>query len=102
MLPKILKDLMLQKSITARTLSKECAIPLSTIQSYISGKKAAYSAEHLIKLSEYFDVSLDFLMTSVENPKAQLNSIVTEDLFEGWLKVKIERAIPTKSSKKPE
>lgn len=100
MLPKMLKDLMAARNVTARSLSKDCNIPLSTVQSYISGKKAAYSAEHLIKLADYFDVSLDFLMTAVESPKAQLNSIATEDLFEGWLKVKIERAIPTKGSKK--
>lgn len=102
MLPKVLKTLMTERKTSPKEVARDTGIPLSTIQSYLSGKKATYSADHLLKLASYFEVSLDFLMTSVENPRAQLNSVPTEGLFEGWLKVRIERAIPSKSTKKPE
>lgn len=102
MLPKTLKKLISERRVAVKTVARDCEIPLSTLQSYLGGKKATYSADHLLKLANYFDVSLDFLITSTESPKSQLNAIPTEGLFEGWLKVKIERAIPSKSTKKPE
>jgi transcriptional regulator with XRE-family HTH domain len=95
-----LKKLMEEQKVSSATLSKATLIPKSTISSYLSGKKAAYSPDHLLSLSSYFSVSVDFLLTGIESDYALLNTLKTEGLFEGWLKVKIERAIPSKVSSK--
>ena len=101
-LSTVLKRLMTEKKISSVQLSRATDIPKSTIASYLSGKKAAYSPEHLVSLSSYFRVSVDYLLTSEDSDYALLNTLKTEGLFEGWLKVKIERAIPTKGNRKKE
>lgn len=93
---KILKQLMESKKISSRALAKELKMPHSTLASYLTGKKASYSADHIGLIANYFKVSSDFLLFGKQNPLAALNELTTEGLFEGWLKVKIERAIPSK------
>lgn len=93
---KNLKALMEHKGITASQLSSHTKIPKSTISTYLAGKKHSYSSDHLLALSNYFEVTIDFLLTAQESEYALLNTLKTEGLFEGWLKVKIERAIPNK------
>lgn len=95
-LSKNLKQLMVDQKITPVVLSKATGIPKSTLSTYLSGKKASYSPDHLIAISNYFSVTIDFLLSGVESDFALLNTLKTEGLFEGWLKVKIERAIPSK------
>lgn len=93
---KILKQLMESKKISSRALAKELKMPHSTLASYLTGKKASYSADHIGLIANYFKVSSDYLLFGKQNPLAALNELTTEGLFEGWLKVKIERAIPNK------
>jgi len=93
----ILKKLMKDKGVSSRSLSKECSIPLSTIGSYLSGKKASYSPEHLDGLAQYFNVTLDYLLFGVEKTPTNLDLLPTEDIFQGWLKVKVQRVVPDKS-----
>ena len=95
---KILKKLMADRDISVRQLSKTCGLPVSTLASYLSGKKASYSPEHLERLAEHFDVSIDFLLFGRDRISG-VNALPTEQLFEGWLKVKIERAIPISNKK---
>lgn len=95
-LSKNLKQLMSDQKITPIALSKATGIPKSTLSTYLSGKKASYSPDHLIAISNYFSVTIDFLLSGMESDFALLNTLKTEGLFEGWLKVKIERAVPTK------
>jgi len=97
-LSKNLKMLMDQKQINSVSLSNAAGIPNSTVSTYLSGKKASYAPEHLLALSQFFEVTIDFLLSGQESDFALLNTLKTEGLFEGWLKVKIERAIPQKST----
>lgn len=92
----ILKKLMDERKISSRALAKKVGIPHSTISSYLSGKKASYSAEHIGLLATFFNVSSDYLLFGKENPLAVLNELNVEELFSGWLKVRVERAIPNK------
>lgn len=92
-LHQILKKLMEESKVSAKRLSAELKIPAPTLSTYLSGKKASYKPEHLIALAEYFGVSVDFLLQGKSSTLEELNSLTTEQLFSGWLKVKIERAI---------
>lgn len=102
-LSKHLKKLMELNNLSARDLSKACKIPASTLSTYLSSKKASYSPEHLSSLATYFNVSVDFLLFG-EHPAGlkELNSMLTENIYSGWLKVKIERAIPNANNKNGE
>lgn len=94
-----LKTLMKDRKITLKDLSKSTGIPISTLGSYIASQKATYSAEHISSLCTYFDISADFLLFGKNTEVEALNAILTEELFAGWIKVKIERAIPIKNKK---
>ena len=96
-----LKKLMEERRVSSAVLSKECNIPKSTLSTYLSGgKKASYSPDHLLALSNFFSVTTDFLLFGTESDFSFLNTLPTEGVFEGWLKVKIERAVPSRISKK--
>jgi transcriptional regulator with XRE-family HTH domain len=89
-----LRKLASEKKISVKDLSRAIAIPHSTLATYFAGRKATYQAEHLVKLSEYFQVSTDYLITGKNTELKSLNGLKTEQVFSGWLKVKIECAIP--------
>lgn len=91
---KILKELMKQRGIGPKALGKECHIPQSTLSTYLSGEKESYSPSHLLALADYFEVSIDYLLTKREKPIKSLNSLPTESVYNGWLHVTINRAIP--------
>lgn len=90
-----LKGLMEAKGVSAREVSRACNIPQSTIMSYLSGR-GTQSPEHILALSEYFSTSMEYLLFGKDRKLPTLEDVLTENLYEGWLKVKIERAIPTK------
>lgn len=94
LLPTVLKDLMEKRNLSTRTLAKQTGLPLSTLSTYLSGKKASYAPEHLRVLADFFDVSIDFLLFRRGKSSANLDVLKTESLFSGWVKIKVERAIP--------
>ena len=100
MLPEVLKKLMKAKGINLRSLSKDCGIPVSTLSTYLDAKKATYDPKHLSALASFFNVTLDYLLFESEQAAINLSNLPTENVFEGWLKVKIERAVPLKGPRK--
>lgn len=95
-LAKVLKALLEDREISARELSRATKVPQATITSFLSGR-SSNKPEHLLAIAEYFNVSLEFLLFGIErHQEPGLSSILTEGIYEGWLKVKIERAIPDK------
>lgn len=96
LLPIILKELLEKNKLSARTLAKQTSLPISTLSTYLSGKKASYAPEHLRVLADFFGVSIDYLLFRRGNEPTNLDLLKTEALFSGWVKIKVERAIPTK------
>ena len=97
---QILVQLMKKRKMSMRTLAKESEIPLSTLASYASAKKSSYSSDHLIRLSEVLEVSLDYLLTGEDRQQIDLENLPLEKLFSGYFKVKIEKLkIPEKDEK---
>ena len=94
-----LKTLMKDRKITLKDLSKSTGIPISTLGSYTASEKSTYSADHISSLCTYFDVSADYLLFGKNTEVEALNAILTEELFSGWIKVRVERAIPIKNKK---
>lgn len=93
---QVLDQLMKRKKISLRKLSQLTEIPLSTLSSYCTAKKASYNPDHLIKLSEVLDVSLDFLLTGQERQAINLENLPLEKIFSGYFKIKVEKIITDK------
>ena len=49
-----------------------------------------------MKISYGFGISMEALLFGEDDRPPTLDQVLTEGVFEGWLKVKIERAIPNK------
>ena len=91
----MLKSLFAEHGVSVRALSRKLNIPQSTLNSIVSGKQSG-SIEQLLILSKHFGVSIEYLATGDDNRPPTLADIFTEEVYDGWLKVKIERAIPNK------
>ena len=94
-LDKVLKALLKSRGIKASDLSKATGIPAATLSSLLNGGQTQ-KPEHLLALSQYFKVSLEFLLFGEDERRPTLEEVLTESLFSGWLKVTIEKAIPDK------
>ena len=94
-LSKSIKKLILEKEISVRELAKQTGIPQSTLNSIVNGREPG-KIEHLLTLSKYFKVSLEFLLTAEDAQPPNFENVLTEDVFAGWLQVSIKRAIPDK------
>lgn len=90
-LEKLLKD----RKISARELSRRCNIPQSTINNFLSGK-GSHKPEQILTIAKFFGTSMEYLLFGEDSRPPTLDDVLTEGIFEGWLKVKIERAIPNK------
>lgn len=91
----VLRRLLDDRKISARQLSRDTGIPQSTITSFMSNR-GLHKPDHLYILAQYFGVSMETLLFGKDDRPPSLNEVLTEGVFEGWLKVKIERAIPNK------
>lgn len=101
-LDKILSKLLQEHGISARELARQTGLPQSTLNNYLSGRGPT-KPEQILAIAKYFNVSMELLLFGEDDRPPTLNDVLTEGLFEGWLKVKIERAIPnTKKIKKGE
>lgn len=91
----MLKELLANNEISARQLSKETEIPPSTISSMMAGK-GQHRPEQIAAIARYFGCSMEFLCFGTNSHEQTFSEAALENVFEGWLKVKIERAIPAK------
>jgi transcriptional regulator with XRE-family HTH domain len=91
----MLKTLLEEHGISVRALSRKLNIPQSTLNSIVTGKQPG-SIEQLLILSKHFGISVEYLATGEDGRPPTLSEVFTEEVYDGWLKVKIERAIPNK------
>ena len=94
-LSNVLKRLLDQKKISARELGRATGIAQSTISSILSDR-GLHRPEHLFAISQYFGVSLETLLFGSDDRPPTLSDVLTTGIFEGWLRVKIEAAVPDK------
>lgn len=94
-LAKILGRLIEKRKMSLRDLAKETGVPQATLSSYLSGGRSG-KPEHVLALSRFFGCSMEFLLFGHDERKPTLEEVLTEPVFEGWLKVKIEKAVPNR------
>ena len=56
-----IEELCRQKGVSITRMCKECAIPRATLTDYKMGRIQSLSAKTLVKIAEYFGVSVDYL-----------------------------------------
>jgi len=91
----VLKRLISEKGIPARQVAREAGLPQSTLNNYLSGR-GPNRPEQIHALAKYFGCSMEFLLFGEDSRPPSFDEVLTEGLFEGWLKVKIEKAVPNK------
>ena len=100
-LKSVLAQLLKDRGLSAREVARKCSIPQSTFNNYLSGR-GPQNPEQILELAQYFGCSMEFLLFGEDLRPPTMDEILTEGVFEGWLKVKIERAIPNKRKAKGE
>ncbi|MBR3117389.1 MAG: helix-turn-helix transcriptional regulator [Bacilli bacterium] len=73
-----LKKLRNERNITQVRLSIAAEVSQETISAYESGK-ALPSADTLIKIADFLDVSIDYLLDRTDNPIINTNNNINED-----------------------
>lgn len=94
-LQKVLDKLIKDRGISARELSRQTKIPQSTINNFLSGK-GPHKPDQVLVLAQYFGTSMEYLLFGEDSKQPTLDDVMTENIFSGWLKVRIERAIPSR------
>lgn len=94
-LKSILVELLKDRGVSAREVARKCEIPQSTFNNYLSGR-GPQNPEQILALAQYFGCSMEYLLFGEDLRPPTMDEVLTEGVFEGWLKVKIERAIPNK------
>ncbi len=94
-LKSVLVQLLKDRGVSAREVARKCSIPQSTLNNYISGR-GPQNPEQILVLAQYFGCSMEYLLFGEDIRPPTMDEVLTEGVFEGWLKVKIERAIPNR------
>lgn len=81
-----------RKIKSTRALARGAGVPQTTVNRLMNGGEPG-NINHLIKLADFFECSLDQLLGRRTGIEA-LDSILTEQLYSGWLHVRVTRAVP--------
>ena len=97
-LAETLRKLIETRGITTRELSLRTKVPQSSISAICAGR-SSHKHENLLVLANFFGVSLEYLIFG-EDQRPSLEKVLegalTESVYSGWLRVKIERVVPDK------
>lgn len=85
----ILKDLLIQRKLSARKASTACGIPMSTFSGYLKPNRSQLDPEHLLSLSRFFKVSVDYLLTGKDSTN-KLMGLPAKTIFSRVVKLTIE------------
>jgi len=94
-LAQTLKFLAKNKKITIRELSRAVDVSESTIKTWLGGSNPR-NLQDVRTCARFFNVSLEFLLFGEEECQPRtLDEIELENVFEGWIKVSVQR--PTRN-----
>lgn len=94
-LSSVLKRLLDDRGMTLKDLSEATKIKPSTL----SGWRNGVSPRDLVEVwrcAQYFGITLEKLLFDESNDARALEELLTEKIFDGFLKVKVERVIRKK------
>lgn len=92
----VLKRLLEERKMTLKELSAATKIKASTLSGWKNGVTPRDLGE-VLRCAQFFEISLEKLLFDKANDASILEGLLTEEVFEGYLKVKIERVLRTKS-----
>lgn len=75
-----LTQLLFDKRMTRSDLARELNIPVSTINSWFHRGCDGVALSTLIKIANYFNVSLDYLVTGNDDKKVDTEGLTPEDI----------------------
>lgn len=75
-----LNSLLYEKRMTRSDLARALDIPASTINSWFSRGCDGVALSTLVKIANYFNVSLDYLILGKEDDKALVETLTQEDI----------------------
>ena len=96
-----LKKLMKGQNLTIRQLSEQTGVPEGTIKTYLRGAHPRNITD-VRKIAKLFNVSLEHIFFGEEDaasPKT-LEEIPLEEIYDGWVKIRLERAVKISNRKK--
>ncbi|MDD4976579.1 MAG: hypothetical protein PHY93_19645 [Bacteriovorax sp.] len=93
---EILEDLMASKRVSISILAKDLAVPAKTVQEWVGkGGRVPRNLESIKKLSEYFDVSVHYLLFGEEDARSIVNDILEKtEIHTGMYEVTIRKVRP--------
>lgn len=94
----VLRRLMKERKISLRQLSKITGIKPSTLSGWCNNVSPRDLTEVLI-CARHFKMSLEQFLFDTPPDASNLENFLTEDVFNGFLKVKIERVVNKKITK---
>ncbi|MBF0363748.1 MAG: helix-turn-helix transcriptional regulator [Oligoflexia bacterium] len=99
-----IKNLMSERRISAKELSASTGISASTIAQWVNYKKEP-KADAILKISKYFGVSMEWLITG-EHPEVEILKAVAQslekqfvELHQGIYRVRIDKQIEVPKKK---
>lgn len=85
----VLKRLMDERGETLATISKATGVPKSTISEWL-GKRSPNPVQ-AVKVANYLEVSLHFLLFGEDDAQEPIQKIMTEDFFKGTFEITVKR-----------
>lgn len=81
-------SLMEKQKLSQYKVAKDCALPYTAFNAWTSGKQKP-SLDALIKIADYFDVSLDYLVgrktaADTQNQSNSTNNVTTAPVLNKW------------------
>ena len=92
-LNSVLKTMLEDRNLSLRQLSRATKIPEPTLSGYLNGAEPG-KINHIRILARFLGISMESLLYGEDDRPPTLEEVLTEQVFSGWLKVKIERAVP--------
>lgn len=101
MIAKVLTSLMETQRITFKKLSEATGVPSSTLKGWSAGGISPQNLTQLKNVCEFFSVSMEYLLWGKEESTSlNLDRILTEKIYSGWIKVSIETPVSAPINKK--
>lgn len=88
---KVLTTLMKKRNITFNKLSEATGVSSSNLKSW-SANSNPKSWTQLKAVADFFNVDIEYLLFGKSNNEfINLEEILTEKIFEGWVKISVEK-----------
>lgn len=90
---EILHSLMKERRISGRSLAKEIGVPYKKLQEWLGpGARMPRDPEVLKKVSDYFNVTIHFLLFGEEEPRSLIGEFLDKtEIHTGFYEITVKR-----------